>query len=424
MPPVALGPNYRRLWTASGFSNLADGVFQIALPLLALRLTRSPALIAGVALAGRLPWLVFALQAGALADRLDRRRTMTLVNAGRVVVIGGLATLTAFDLVELWVLYVVAFALGMGETLFDTAAQSIMPMIVKHDQLSRANGRLYAVELTMNSFVGPPLGGVLVAVSVALAFASSAAAYAFALLALMVMAGSFRVERDTPPTTLRADIAEGLRFLVHHRVLRTLAAMTGLGNLAWTATMSVFPLMAVAPGEMGLSEAGFGLLTTGFAVGSVVGSILAERAERFLGKANALAIGALASGLMLMVPGIWPEVAPVFLSMVVSGVTIVVWNVVTVSLRQRISPPHLLGRVNATYRLLAWGFMPIGAVLGGLLAEWLGVRAVFVIMGVLASALVLGRLIATDEAIAAAIAETEGGPEVEPERDEAPAGAP
>jgi MFS family permease len=331
--------------------------------LLALRLTRSPALIAGVALAGRLPWLVFALQAGALADRLDRRRTMTLVNAGRVVVIGGLAAFTAFDLVELWVLYVVAFALGMGETLFDTAAQSIMPMIVKHDQLSRANGRLYAVELTMNSFVGPPLGGVLVAVSVALAFASSAAAYAFALLALMVMAGSFRVERDTAPTTLRADIAEGLRFLVHHRVLRTFALMTGLSNLAFTAAMSVFPVLAVAPGELGLTEAGFGLLTTGFAVGSIVGSVLAERIERALGKANSIAIAAVISGLMLAVPGVWPEVAPVFLSMLVSGITIVVWNVVTVSLRQRISPPHLLGRVNATYRLLAWGLIPIGAVL-------------------------------------------------------------
>jgi MFS family permease len=152
--------------------------------------------------------------------------------------------------------------------------------------------------------------------------------------------------------------------------------------------------------------------------------VLAERIERALGKANSIAIAAVISGLMLAVPGVWPEVAPVFLSMLVSGITIVVWNVVTVSLRQRISPPHLLGRVNATYRLLAWGFMPIGAVLGGALAEWLGVRAVFVIMGFFASALVLGRLVATDEAIAAAIAETEGSPDTEAERDEAPAGAP
>ena len=231
---MALGRNYHRLWAASGFSNMADGVFQIALPLLALTLTRSPVLIAGVALAGRLPWLVFALQAGALADRLDRRRTMMLVEAARFALIGGLAGLVALDMATLWLLYLVAFALGIGETLFDTAAQSIMPMLVRHEDLSRANGRLYAVELTMNQFVGPPLGGLLAGLSLALALAGTSAAYVVATLALVAIAGNYRAARDTVPARLRTDIAEGLRYLGRHRILRTFAVMTGISNLGFT----------------------------------------------------------------------------------------------------------------------------------------------------------------------------------------------
>jgi MFS family permease len=415
---VALGPNYRRLWTASGFSNLADGIFQIALPLLALRLTRSPALIAGVTLAARLPWLVFALQAGALADRLDRRRTMAAVNAGRVVVIGGLAALVALDASPIWLLYVVAFVLGMGETLFDTAAQSIMPMLVKDDQLSRANGRLYAVELTMNQFVGPPLGGLLVATAIALAFAGSAAAYAFALLALLVITGNYRVERDATPTTLRADIAEGLRFLLHHRVLRVFAAMTGFSNMCGNAVFAVFPIFAVAPGPLGLTEAQFGFLLTASAGGAFVGSFAAEGIERRLGRANTIAVASVAVAVSLITPGLWPEVAPVVVTSLIAGFFIVVWNVVTVSLRQRITPPQLLGRMNASYRLLAWGSIPIGAAIGGALAEWVGVRAMFVIMGAASFLLLIGRFIATEDAIDAAIADAGL------ERDEAPAEAP
>jgi len=163
---VALGGQFRRLWVASALSNLADGVFQVALPLLAVTLTKSPALVAGVALAQRLPWLVMALPAGALADRLDRRRTMVRVDALRVIVMGALAAAVGLDAASMPVLYAAAVVLGVGETLFDTAAQSILPSLVDRSQLSAANGRLQAVELTANQFVGPPLGGVLAAAAV------------------------------------------------------------------------------------------------------------------------------------------------------------------------------------------------------------------------------------------------------------------
>jgi MFS family permease len=405
---MSLGPNYRKLWTASGFSNLADGIFQIALPLFALTMTRSPALIAGVALAGRLPWLLFALQAGALADRLDRRKTMAQVNAVRTALIGGLAVLVALDAAQLWMLYVIAFALGIGETLFDTSAQSIMPMLVSHDNLSRANGRLYAVELTMNLFVGPPLGGLLVGIAMALAFAGSALAYAFALIALIVMAGRFQVERSGPPTKIRTDVAEGLRFLMGNRVLRTFAVMTGVANLTSNGFFAVLPVYAVSPGPMGLSEAGFGFLLVPSAIGSLLGSFVADRVERTLGKMNAILLTVVAGSAMLVVPVIWPAPAPLMIAFFVTGFTIVVWNVVTVSLRQRITPPHMLGRINASYRLLAWGSIPIGAALAGALAEWVGIQTTFVILAGIELLLVLARFVVSDADIDAAEQETLG----------------
>jgi MFS family permease len=394
--------SYWRLWTASAGSNLADGIFWIALPLLAIRLTDSPALVAGVAIASRLPWLLFALVAGALADRLDRRRTMILVDLFRAGLLGALALATVAGFANLPLLYLVAFALGVAETLFDTSAQSIMPNLVEGEQLSKANGRLYAVELTMNQFVGPPLGGFLAAIAIGAAFGTGAAAYLLAAASLLLIRGSFRPVREGPPTRLHEDIAEGLRYLLGHRLLRVLAIMVGIGNLSSTAAFSVFVLYAVEPGPLGLDEVGFGLMTTALAVGSLVGSFLVERLERLLGRANLLAVSMVSFAATVIAPVLTTNVPLIALIWVVTGAIGIAWNVITVSLRQKIVPDALLGRVNATYRLLAWGTMPLGAALGGLIGETLGLAAVFWIFGALQAALILGRLVVTEEAIARA----------------------
>jgi MFS family permease len=400
-----LGPAYWKLWSASAGSNLADGIFWVALPLLALRLTDSPALIAGVAFASRLPWLLFALVAGALADRLDRRRTMVLVDLVRAALLGSLTAAVILDVASLPLLYVVAFALGVFETLFDTSAQSIMPSLVRKEQLSVANGRLYAAELTMNQFVGPPLGGLFAAVAIESAFGSGAVAYLLAALVLASIAGTFRPVREGPPARLDREIAEGLRYLVRHRVLRTLAIMVGISNLGGAATFSIFVLYAVAPGPLGLSEVGFGLLATAGAVGSIAGSLLAPRMEKLTGRANLLAISVAAMAVTAALPAFTTSAIVVAAGMVVGGLMSIAWNVVTVSLRQRIVPDRLLGRVNASYRLLAWGTLPVGAALGGVLGELLGLRAVFIVAGAMTALLVLGRLVITDAAIDAAEAE-------------------
>ena len=401
-----LGPNYWKLWGSSAASNLADGVFLIAFPLLAIRLTDSPALVAGVVVVGRLPWLVFVLVAGALADRFDRRRTMVGVSVVRALIVGALALGIAADVVGLPVLYVTAFVLGVGETLYDTAAQSIMPSVVDRDRLSQANGRLYAVELTMNQFVGPPLGGLLAAIAIALAFAGSAAAFAVAAVALVLLTGSFRPAAAERETSILADIREGLRFLFSHRLLRTLALMVGVMNLASSAVFAVFVLYAVSPGPMGLDEVGFGLVMTSLAVGSLTGSFIVERVERRLGRSNVLRVSVLVSAAALALLGLTASPWVIGAAFAIWSVWVVMWNVVTVSLRQRIVPDRLLGRLNASYRLLAWGSQPIGALLGGLIGEVLGLPAVFFLSGLAVALLVLAFPIVTDRAIAAAEAAT------------------
>jgi MFS family permease len=400
---MSLGRNFTKAMVASGFANLADGVLWVALPLLAVRLTRSPLLIAGVTVAARLPWLL-APVAGAFADRLDRRQSMVRVNLVRFVLLGGLALAVAVDVATLPMLYAVAVLLGVGETLFDTSAQSLLPAVVGRDDLTRANSRLFAVELVANEFIGPPLGGLLAAASLAFALGAPAVAYLVGAGGLALLVGSFRAVGAAPAgsTRLRDEIAEGTRFVWRHPVLRPLAIMLGLQNMAFSAAFSVFVLFAVAPGPMGLSKAGYGILTATIGVGSLLGSWLAAPVERRLGRVRTLVLSVVVNAAGLVVPVVTALAVPVGASWLVTGTAIVLWNVVTVSLRQRITPDRLLGRMNASYRLVGWGTMPLGAAAGGVLAEVLGLRGAFLVAAVVTLATLAGFRFVTEDAIARA----------------------
>jgi MFS family permease len=401
-----LGLPFWQLWSGSTLSNLADGLVKIALPLVAVTVTDSPVLVAGVAMAVTLPWLLFALPAGALADRVDRRVAMVTANVARAAAAAVLAITMVLWLeaaaAAIWVLYVVALLLGTAETVYDTCAQSILPQVVSRDRLARANGRLIAAELTANEFVGPPLGGLLVAAGVAVAFATPAALWAAAVGVLLLLRGGFSVPRGDP-TTLRADVAEGLRYLWRHRLLRTLAAMTGLFNFATNATFAVFVLHAVGPGSaMRLTEASYGLLFGTIAGGSLIGALLADPIIRRLGRSRSLALGILGGVATVGTPALTTNVLVIAVAFLIGGVTNALWNVVAVSLRQRITPDRILGRINSSYRLVAWGTRPLGAAAGGLLGELLGLRAVFGIAAALILATLIGMTQITDTAIATA----------------------
>jgi MFS family permease len=410
--PSRLGAGFARVWTASTVSNLADGVLKVAVPVLAVRFTDSPLLVAGVGFAMSLPWLLFALHAGAIADRVDRRRAMLLANGCRGVVVALLAVAVGAGLGSLWMLYLAGVLIGMAEVFYDTSSQSILPQVVGRSVLPRANSRLYLGELAANNFVGPPLGGFLIAASATLALGVPAALWAVAVAALATLPGSFRVERTGPPTSLATDIREGFGFLIAHPVLRTMAAMTGTSNFASSMAFSIFVLFAVGPGSaMGLTEPQYGVLITAGAIGSVLGSLFATRLAARLGRARSLALGVVLMSLHIGTPALTTNPWLIGAAWALSGAAIALWNVIVVSLRQQITPDPLLGRMNSCYRLLAWGMIPIGSLAGGLLAEAFGLPVTFAVAAAVNAVTALGLFVVRERAIEAAeaaVAHTRG----------------
>ena len=237
------------------------------------------------------PWLLGALHIGALVDRIDRRRAMILANAARAAFVVGPAMLIAIDAGGLWLLYAAAVGTGVAEVFYDTAAQSMLPSLVSRTRLDRANGRLFAVELGAQEFAGPPLGGLLVAVALAVPLAASAGLWIVAVVALTSFRGSFRPRRSGPQASIGVDIREGMSFVLRRPVLRTMALMVGMNNLASSAVFAVLVLFAVGPqSAMGLTEPPFGLLFATLAAGGLIGGLVAERIQRRIGRARTITL--------------------------------------------------------------------------------------------------------------------------------------
>ncbi len=392
MARTSLGGNFHRLWTAGAVSNLGDGVVLAAMPLLAASLSREPTTVALVTAAGTLPWLLFSLLGGAIVDRVDRRRAMGVVDGFRFAAMGllGFALVTGVESIAL--LVIVSFSLGMAETVFDNASQAILPSLVTDDQLETANGRLEGAQIVANQFAGPPLGAWLFGLTVSAPFFLDAASFGFAAVLVLTLRGSFRAPRDEQNvTSVRADIAEGLRWLFRHRLLRTLAIALGVMNLIGVAAMTM--LVLYAKEILHFSNTQFGLLLTTEAAGAVLGSMMAARLSQRFGNGITLTAAITVSAASFFVPALWAQPVAVAASLAIGGFGGVVWNVITVSMRQSLIPDALLGRVNSAYRLFGWGTMPIGAISGGLIARAFGLRAPFLVAGV--AALVLAAWVST-----------------------------
>lgn len=402
-----LPANFWRLWTSSVSANLADGIVGIAVPLIAIGLTRSPAEIAAVTVAAGIPNIAVGLIAGGLADRLDRRWTMLAVQVLRFTVITGLAVLALAGLLSMPILYAAAFIIGTGEAFFDTNAQAIIPALVGRDRLVTANGRLFAAETTMNSFVGPPLGGLLIAVSVPLALGAGALGFLLAALGLLLIAGGFRSEQSGPTRRLHVEIAEGIGYLARHPLLRTLSTMVAFGRLGSAGFFALLALYAVAPGPMGLSEPGYGLLFVTFGIGSLIGSVVATQAVALLGRPNVLAGAQLLFGLVILLPALTANALVIGAGFFAGGIAVMAWNITNVSLRQSLLPSKLMGRVHATHRTLANLAEVVGALVAGIIAEAFGLRVAFAVGSAVIILSVAGRLVVTEERIRAAEAQAE-----------------
>lgn len=404
---AGLPGNFWKLWGSAAIANLADGVLLVAVPLIAVRLTNSPAELAGVAVAAQLPAVLLTLVAGGLADRLDRRWTMIAVQVLRVAVLAGVTVLALGDALSMPVLYVAAFIIGAGEAFFDTNAQAILPAVVGRPRLVQANGRLFAVETVMNTFVGPPLGGVLVAISVPLTLSGTTLGFGLAAIGLLLMTGRYRAERAEVARNLVAEIGEGIGFLWRHRLLLTLSGMVALGRLGSAGFFALFALFAVAPGPMGLSEPGFGLLITMLGAGSVVGSLVVGRAVKLLGRPGVLLTSTAVFAIGIALPAVTADVRIIAPGLFAVGVAVMTWNVTNVSMRQAILPSRLMGRVHATHRFMATLAGLIGAVAAGAIGELVGLPAVFAVGAGIVLIGLLGGLVVTEERIRAAEAELE-----------------
>jgi MFS family permease len=378
--------NFWSLWTATALSNLADGIFKLALPLFATRMTDSPGLIAGVALAVRLPWLLFALPAGALADHFDRNQMMVSANFVRVIILGTLTLGIIIHVVTLPLIFLAALVLGIAETLADTAGSSVLPSIVEPDELERGNARLVGVTIVTNEFIGPPLGGAIAALSLALSFATSSALYFVAALALLTMAGSFRPARTHRPQIV-PDIIVGLRYVWSRPLLRTLAIIVAIMNIGWSAWASVMVLYVVNPG--GLSEFGYGILLTSIGIGGVVGTFLAVPWVRRFGRRSAIGMDILGTFLMLAIPALTANAWAIGAAAILGGIGGAMWNIVVSSIRQQTVPDMMLGRTSGVFRLFGYGALSIGAALAGGLAEIAGIPAVFAFCAVLTALLLI-----------------------------------
>ncbi len=408
---AGLGASYWRLFGAASLSSLADGSLKVALPLLARSYTDAPLAIAGVGFAAMLPWLLFSLPSGAIVDRSDRRTVLLGANLARAAILTLAAALAVAGFGSIALIYGVAFGAGVAETCYATAASAIVPQLVDRTQLDRANALQQIADQATNQFAGPALGGLLAGVGVGLALGGPAVVWAAAAVMLVVLGGAFRARRaPAPAASLRSDIALGLRFLARSVVLRSVSLCVAVTNFAGAAAAAVFVVYAVGPGSaLGLSPGGFGLLMAVSAVGSVVGSLLIRVATTTLGHRILLATNALTQALLIAAPVLTDDVVVIGAAYALGGLGVALWNVGTVTLRQRIVPEHLLGRVISTHRLIAWGSLALGALAGGVVAQTAGLVSVFwgasgmTLLGALAL-LPLTAVRIDDEARAAAVA--------------------
>lgn len=379
-----LGAAYWKLWSATAISNLGDGISAIAYPWLASAVTRSPLLIATAGFASRLPWLIFTLHAGVITDRFDRKRLIVFMDffRGLLTVLVGLIVFfnkdslpslnqlkNITDMQTNWILYLTlvfaSFLFGMAEVLRDNSAQTFMPSVVAHENLEKANGRMWSAESLTNSFVGPPLGSFIIGISIFLPFFFDAVSFFVALALIASIAGNFKPISEQPKAKLnfKKEIKEGFAWLWSHPLLRPMAIILGCMNGVGSMVYATYILFAQEVLETSVFD--FAVLGMAGAVGGIVGGLLAPKISEKLGSGPSLSLALIIAPLGALIIGVTSSWQVVWLVTVFQTITAILWNTITVSLRQSIIPSDLLGRVNSVYRFFAWGSIPIGIFLGG-----------------------------------------------------------
>jgi MFS family permease len=372
--PARLGRSFRWLLSATIVNNIGDGVALTAGPLLVASQTHDPFLVSMALLSEYLPALLFGVLGGVAADRFDRKRTVVAVNIGRAFVLAVLVATIVSGTVSIALVLATLFVLGTAETFADSASSTLLPGLVAREDLGIANARMQGAFLLTNQLLLPPVGAFLFAIGPAIPFAANAAGFALGAVLVSRVGTDVRVARADRPS-VRAEMLEGIRWLVGHPPMRTLALTILTFNVTFGAAWSVLVLYA---GErLGMNAVGFGLLTSAVAVGGLIGVASYGRLERRFSLADIMRVGLLIETFTHLSLALTTSPVVALATMVVFGAHAFVWGTTSTVVRQRAVPDAVLGRVTGIYRVAIVGGIVVGTPLGGLLARTFGITAPF-----------------------------------------------
>jgi len=378
--------NFNLLLIASTFSNLADGIAGFAYPWLFSLLTRDPLLISIVSVLVNLPRLIFVLFAGVIADKFNRQKILMYTRLGQVFLTSIFIVLIYLNLdnipkevqfnepqfeskfLIISAAYLLAFMFGLLEVTRDNAAQAFLPQIVSKNNLPKANGRLFGIEIVTNNFLGTPVGGFLIGLSLITPFIFDTLLMLVSVFFITGIKGKFERPEDINKDQNTSEmIKEGVEWLKNNTLLKRLAIYTGIANFFGSMQ---FPIMILFAQELiGLNAIQYSFLAYGAAIGGLVGSQVANKINAKLEESKTLLISVALFGIGMFAPYVTSNPFIVAGSFGLSSFGSVLWNVQAVSIRQALIPDNLLGRVNSVYRLLALGLNPIGAIFGGAIVK-------------------------------------------------------
>jgi MFS family permease len=381
----SLGPGFNRLFSASVISNLADGLLAVAAPLLAITLTKDPILISMLSAFVMLPWLLFAIPIGLIVDRVDKRLLVTFTNSLRFVIAGLVALAITTDTITIYWLLLATFLIGICEVAADTAAQSLIPVILEKKNFERANSRLNIAETVIQNFVGAPLSGFLYATAIVLPFMLNSLGFLIAAVFVFLIPAHLIVTPQDDEKEVKArdsfisEIKFGLKYLWNDKPLRRLVATTT--SLGFFYSLSTSTLILFITQTLGVEAKYFGLLMAGAGSGAVLGGIVTPALSKKFGRGAILAVAIFISSITVLFQGIAPNVWVFGAIGFISSFTITNWNILLMSCYQVLIPAQLYGRIHGARRTFVWGVMPIGAFTGGVIAQS-GLRAPLIVGGI------------------------------------------
>lgn len=380
-----LGPAFNRLFSASVISNLSDGLLAVAAPLLAISLTKDPVLISLLSAFVMLPWLLFAIPIGLIVDRSDKRLLVAFTNSMRFITAGLVALAISTDTITIYWLLLATFLIGTCEVATDTAAQSLIPVILEKKNFEKANARLNIAETVIQNFLGAPLSGFLYATAIVLPFILNSLGFLIAaIFVLMIPAhlishGSDEAKKEDEKESFISQIKFGLNYLWNNRPLRRLVAITT--SLGFFYSLSTSTIILFITQTLAVPAKFFGVLMAGAGSGAVLGGILTPALSKKFGRGRVLSIAIFLSSITVIFQGLAPNVWVFGVIGFVSSFAITNWNILLMSCYQVLIPSDLYGRIHGARRTFVWGVMPVGAFIGGVIAH-AGLRIPLLVGGI------------------------------------------